>query len=121
VTTRQFKASADVVESRWFPCRSGVARFAILRDPRVEVARYLGRVEVGQMATVTRRGCPCEATGVAFGTFGCFVRARQREVGLVVVERCLKPIVRIVAHRTIGGVTARFVFGCSIVLYLMAA
>jgi len=121
VTACQFKARADVVEGRWFPRRGGVARFTIFGDPRVDVARYLGRVKVGQMATVAGRGCPGEAARVAFGTFGCFVCARQREVGLVVVEGGLQPVVRVVAHRTIGRVAARFVFGRCIVLYLMAA
>jgi len=120
VAARQFKPCGDMVEGRWFPRRGGMAGFAIFRDPRVEVARYLRRVEVGQMATVAGRGCACKTTGVAFGTFGCFVRARQREVCLVVVEGGLQPVVRVVAHRTIRRITSRFVIGRCIVLYLVA-
>jgi hypothetical protein len=64
VAARQFKARGDVVEGRWLPCRGGVARLAIFGDPRVNVARDLRRVVIGQVAAVTGCWCAGEPAGV---------------------------------------------------------
>jgi hypothetical protein len=44
------------------------------------------------------------------------VQARQREAGLVMVERGLYPVVGGVAHGTIGGVTLLLVVGRNVIL-----
>ena len=56
VAARQHKTRGGMVEGRWFPCSGGMARFAILCDPRVEVAWYLRPVVIRQMATAARSG-----------------------------------------------------------------
>jgi hypothetical protein len=61
VAARQFKACGDMVKGRWFPCRGGVACFAIFCDPGIDVVWNLGTIEIGQMATVAGRGCAGEA------------------------------------------------------------
>ncbi len=71
--------------------RSGVAGNTVGRQVQRYVIGVAGLVEISGMACRTLCGRSGVACGMAFNTLCGQVRARQREIGGIVVERSRRP------------------------------
>ena len=88
-------------------------------NTRCCVVRRLGLIEVFGMATVAIHWCTRKPTGVAAGTFNCFVLAFQREVRLTVIETGFTPALGSMTHCAVRRETLRHMIRCTVVLRFM--